>query len=48
MSAMGNRVVAANELSDTIFEFDLDVDAGKITKSSHGIGTESPVCVLFK
>ncbi len=42
-----NRVVAANELSDTIGEFEIDVKTGKLTTTDIVVETESPVCVIF-
>ncbi len=40
-------VIAANELTDTIVEIQLDETTGKFSKPVKKAGSESPVCVIF-
>ena len=47
VSTGDNRILAANELSDTLVEFELDRRSGKLMPVGDVIHTESPVCVIF-
>lgn len=47
VSTGDNRILAANELSDTLVEFELDRRSGKLMPVGEVIHTESPVCVIF-
>lgn len=42
------RIIAANELSDTLTEFCLDPEDGSMYPSGRVIASESPVCVIFR
>ena len=44
----GEKILVANELTDTITEFELDEENGKFKETGRKIETESPVCVIFK
>lgn len=48
MNFEGDRVVAANELTDTIREFELDMQTGRLVDAGYTVETESPVCVIYK
>ena len=43
-----NKILAANELSDTIHEFEWDISAGKLKSTGRTIATESPVCIVLR
>ena len=44
----GDKILAANELSDTITEFVLDEKDGSLHSTGKVIEAESPVCIVFK
>lgn len=44
----GKKLVAANEVTDTIIEFHIEPETGILVPKQELIETESPVCVLYK
>ena len=47
MDKRKNTIVAANELTDTLQEIQLDEQSGEMELTSLKIQTESPVCIIF-
>ena len=44
----GKRLLVANELSDTMYEFDIDKNNGTLVPNGTVITTENPVCVIYR
>ncbi len=47
VNPLTNRILAANETTDTLKEFEIDQTNGQISGCLMTIDTESPVCVIF-
>jgi 6-phosphogluconolactonase (cycloisomerase 2 family) len=47
LSPVGDRLLAANEDTDTIVEFSVDTATGKLTPTGQVIPTGSPTCIIF-
>lgn len=44
----GHRLYAANEVTNTIVEFTIDQNSGRLRPTGEVITTGSPVCVVFR
>ena len=45
---LGTGIVAANEMSDTIKFYNIDLGSGRLVYSGQTINTETPVCVVYR